>query len=224
LNKNKTGMQNMNHEANNEEIKISSSTKRHLKKVCYHEVGHWLVTNFCNFFATDIEITATDNSGSYNGSSGIVKRKDLLNKDDIIQYIEDRIKILYAGILSEYLENGKVQKEKAIDFIDNVSSNYSHIHDDHNRINELFYILVNIIIPTALPDDEIQNNINAIQDRLVDETIAMLEKSAYVIIGLADRLLSELKYVNKPVILTSEALLSLEAVSDILQKMNGEAD
>ncbi len=93
--------------------------KETLMKVLKHELGHWLVARHLGFDVGDIEITIRKleekNKGAnqyvQDGSSRVIPKPMIKTLDDLREYLDKRIQVLYAGVLAQ-IHGQKLTTEK----------------------------------------------------------------------------------------------------------------
>lgn len=90
-----------------------------LMKVLKHELGHWLLARHLGFAVGDIEISVwkcDEKKGGANqyvqdGSSRIIPEPILKSLDDLHDYLDKRIQVLYAGIAAQIHGQRLTEKE-----------------------------------------------------------------------------------------------------------------
>lgn len=108
-------------------------------RVARHEAGHWVITRVHGFQAGDFTATIFNEMGGYRGGAGITLAKPLATLSDIVLYLQQRIRVLYAGGLAESLnQSGKVDQNVAVQCV------RATAQDDHTKVRELANILRNV--------------------------------------------------------------------------------
>jgi len=93
--------------------------KETLIKVLKHELGHWLVARHLGFAVGDIEISVHKleekkrgaNQYVQNGSSRVIPEPMIKSFDDLQNYLDKRIQVLYAGVLAQIHGQGLNEQE-----------------------------------------------------------------------------------------------------------------
>ncbi|MFJ7140662.1 hypothetical protein [Pseudomonas protegens] len=78
-------------------------------KVLKHELGHWLIARHLGFTVGDIQITIIKldkkksgaNQYTHSGSSKVFLEPTLKTFSDLHNYLDQRIQVLYAGVLAQ---------------------------------------------------------------------------------------------------------------------------
>ncbi len=96
--------------------------------VARHEFGHYTVARFLGFEAEDVKLAAKATFGGVAGTAGLKLLHPLITSDDILKYCESRIKILFAGVLAEALENGVIKNDNAILYAENLRLKFQVQH------------------------------------------------------------------------------------------------
>lgn len=74
-------------------------SREEIFNICRHELGHWYLAKHCDFDQQSIEIHIRGN-GLY-GSSLSFPEPDLPTKNSILNFLNKRISVLIAGVVSE---------------------------------------------------------------------------------------------------------------------------
>jgi hypothetical protein len=93
--------------------------KETLMKVLKHELGHWLVARHLGFAVGDIEILVwklDEKKGGANqyvqdGSSRVIPEPILKSLDELSDYLDKRIQVLYAGVAAQIHGQRLTEKE-----------------------------------------------------------------------------------------------------------------
>ena len=130
-------------------------------QIIRHELGHWTTAKSLGFSVGDIMINvSSDRRGGHHASSRIFPMHSFENLNSLVDYLENRIAILYAGFHSQISRIDDTQKEH-IDSIRDIDCS-----DDNSKIRELSIILRGIIHCGNLTTDNEE-----------EQTLAILEKS-----------------------------------------------
>lgn len=133
-----------------------------------HEFGHYLVARTLGFVTGDValaSVTAMAGPGGQVDSNLLVSITDIKS---MIGYCERRVQVLMAGVLSEAIEAGLVDHEKAILFAETSGAN------DYAKWRELINILRNGSHPETTDPSAANAELQAISDRLWNAAATLL--------------------------------------------------
>ncbi|MCR4313473.1 MAG: hypothetical protein NUV58_04450 [Candidatus Roizmanbacteria bacterium] len=190
----------------NKQFPIDCCDRSHITRIGQHEVGHYIVARILGFQAGDISLTITDLVGGHIAGSEIELAMGLTTVESIIDYLENRVIVLYAGALAESLTKGRVDNKAA------ESIRLDGGKDDDAKARELIRLLRNIKFSDAQTEDEIQKGLYCICDKLWDQAANIVKKDHEIIEGLGSRLASEITHTGKTFILTEGEIKSLPAI------------
>lgn len=147
--------------------------------VARHEFGHYTVARFLGFEAEDVKLAAKATLGGVAGTAGLKLLHPLITSDDILKYCESRIKILFAGVLAEALENGVIKNDNAILYPETTGS------QDHGKARELLQIARGILHPSTKEEKTANEELKSLSDRLWSEAGGIVEEYSDFIEGMA---------------------------------------
>lgn len=101
------------------DMKVSADRKRGLKKVGQHEVSHFIVAKVLGFETGPISLEVTHPHDGHNAGAEINLYNKLSGLDNIIDYLERRITVLFAGVIGESLSLGKIDNDYALKELNN---------------------------------------------------------------------------------------------------------
>ncbi|RLA84033.1 MAG: peptidase M41 [Epsilonproteobacteria bacterium] len=182
-------------------MKIEPYHRREIKYLAQHEVGHYIVARVLGFKTGNISLEILDFNGGHKGMAEIILFAELSNIDNIIKYLENRIIVLYAGALSQTLNNGKINEDEANDLLLNKGS-----QNDFAKIRELIHVLRGIKYPKTVIDVQANNELDEIANNLWTKTIKIVEDEKELITGLASIFESDIKYTEQNIIITEKEL------------------
>ena len=140
-----------------------------------HEFGHHIVARALGFAPGDVSAEISGNAG---GSSAIDTSRPLSTVLDIAQFCEDRIKILYAGVLAETLSGEAIDVDTAIKLAHTTGK------VDHMMVQQLCNLLRNIRYASDLKP-EAEKKMQADEFRLWNESTQLVMQYAPLIQDLA---------------------------------------
>jgi hypothetical protein len=190
-------------------------------KVARHEIGHWVAARRLGFGAGDVtaKIMAYPKFGR-QGTSEIMLRCELLSIDDVIDYLERRIQICWAGAIAEALDvsNGRirdvaescpVEVEVASHLIEGASG-----RTDANLADELLQLLSNL---TRTPQtvDPVER-LHLLSEILWRRTVELIEAESQLILTLAFEFARRIRSVGVNTVATF-SVAQIEAMPDVQQ-------
>jgi len=178
-----------------------------------HEAGHYVVARVLGFKAGSVKLQMVDMNGGHIGGSGSEPARALYGVKDILEYLEARVQVAYAGALAQSLSNGKVDEKVALNTLDEGGG-----LTDSAKARELIHLIRNIRYPAANGEAEIQLGLDEIKDDLWRRAIALIEKDHELIFGLGDRLSSELKFTGQEAELSEAELESMRSIQERFPK------
>ncbi len=181
-------------------------------------MGHYVVARLMGFTTGSVSIELKDYMYGVQGSAAIVPARPLRSIDDVVDYLGRRVRVLYAGAIAETIEtsnpNKQVDEEAAGK---RFSDNDPEIANDHAKAREHLQLLRNLLYPdTDSHACAIQAELDAINDKLWQSTILLVQQHHKVIAGLASNLSSRVKRVKVEAVISAEELETLEAVKKLV--------
>jgi hypothetical protein len=185
-----------------------SSFHRHLAiEVARHEVGHYIVGRALGLSMGEISIRLLDLNGSHRGTVSISPEEELSTNDDLVDWLQRRIKQLYAGVWAQSLgKDSMVNAERATTFAKNGGQ------DDYSKAQMLIHIIRNIRFKKPSAQSELTTQLEDIHHPLWDDTAALVQAEADLIIGLSDMIGSRLHHTNETCLLTEDELLAIPSI------------
>lgn len=181
-------------------IPIIHNNKEKMKLAGQHEAGHYIAAKERGFKTGDITLTVKDNTGSYLAESEIEIHRPIKNLEMLKRYLEDRVIVLYSGVLAEALSIGCINVDTAIKHLSNGGKN------DRSKINESIHLLRNVLHADETDENEIQNQLNSIESRLWGEAIEFVETQSKAIIKIGAKIAMKLEFLNYSVALSNDEI------------------
>lgn len=178
--------------------------------LCRHESGHHVVARMCGFRTGTIHLKV-DLNGGRSGQAKVILSGAVDNLDKVETYLENRVKILYAGAAAEALRGKWVDQCQAKEILGKTGG-----ETDWARARDCIQLLRNVKFPDEDDDKEIQNQLEGLNQASWSDTVSMVEKSADVI----DRLVEMMKGKVTPnalVIISQAEIEEVEGVSGLGQ-------
>jgi len=183
-----------------------------IKKITQHEVGHYIIARVYGFKTGELSLELTDYTGAHNGGAVIELGQTLHNIEDIQNYLEKRIIILFSGVLAENLEHEIIDEDKA-----NTSLTEGGVND-YAKIRELIHLLRNIKYPKSVSDEERQKELDEIWKSLWQSAKELILKESKLIVGVASRFASDIEFTNTKYTLTESDLKLIPNLSKRFNK------
>jgi hypothetical protein len=151
-----------------------------------HEAGHYFLTRLFGFKPTVIKLKIVNHT-DHAGYSDIDLNMPITNLEEVIDYCEKRIQILYAGALAESLTNDKVDNTK-LGQIWNLGGK-----SDCEKVRELMRFIRNIKYPASITETEINANLKVIEGELLQKAGTIVEENAGLICGMGGMLFEKIR-------------------------------
>lgn len=141
--------------------------------VIRHEIGHWLMAEHLNFNRGGITIKITNNYHIYthNGSATIYPMHNLTSHELIIKYLEDRISILFSGIIAQLLFETDQSSKRSQELLDEYGA------DDSGKIEELTHIVRGITRAGTMSVENELDHKREIREKCWKTAATYIEKS-----------------------------------------------
>lgn len=157
--------------------------------VAQHEMGHYVLAKVMGFGTGGVTVELTGFNGS-RGASAIYLDQPVSDLDGVVNYLERRVLVLFAGALAEALSPIHIPK-KGID-----QPKASEIFlgpnlgadDDHSKVREALRLLRNIQHRSQCGEEEVEQQIREIANRLWARASELVERFEDTIVGLAGAL------------------------------------
>jgi hypothetical protein len=162
-----------------------------LRHVTRHEAGHYIVGRVLGFRMNGLNVMLRERGG-YSGGAKIQLGEDLSGDDDVLDYLERRVMVLYAGALSEALGagNGVIDNEKAL------QSSQDGSFGDKVKVVELLNLIRNIRHDLESTDSAYEKQLAAIDIEMWNKSATLVTENHELIEDLASRMASEVKAIG----------------------------
>jgi hypothetical protein len=138
------------------------------------------VSRVLGFKTGSLKLKMLDLNGGHIGGSIIEQVRALRGLDDILEFLEARVMVLYAGALAQSLSNGKTDDELALSILENGGGQM-----DFGKARGLIHLIRNIRFPEVVDDGEVQEALDEINNDLWGRTKVLVERDHELICGLA---------------------------------------
>lgn len=167
-------------------MKIYSTDLVKIENICNHEAGHYIIARELGFITNGISIQMRINECV--GQSVIEPRTSGINGfTELENYIRRRIKVLYAGVISESYEMENFSDYALKEW------NSAGGKDDYSKIRELTQVLRNIVYPKTENEPEAQRELTELDNELFGQTVEIVEKRLLLIREISSLLSEKVK-------------------------------
>lgn len=175
--------------------KIPEQKKQQFLGTARHEAGHHIVAGELGFKQGDIKIVIKkQHPHTCCAHAGVIVDRQTQDVKSIVKYCKDRVQVCFAGVLAETLKNGEIELNEAFSLFEKSGKS------DHEKAKELIKILRNIKYPYTSDLEIIDMQCQKIERMLFCRTYNLIIQKQSQINGLANKLISGLKYFNEPFI------------------------
>ncbi len=182
-------------------MKIQYTDTNRIKRICNHEAGHYIVARELLFITHGIAVQFDPIQG-HTGHAVIEPwTPNITSITEISVYLERRIKVLFAGAISEAMEvTGEFDADYACrDWKTGGSTN------DHSKIRELVQTLRNIKYPQTTDEAAAQIELTKIDKDLIQKTFEIVQNRIELIHEIGNMLFQKVKdYLVKYELLETE--------------------
>ena len=192
-------------------MEIYSTDLVNIENICNHEAGHYIIAKELGFITNGISIEIRIDG--YSGEAVLEPRTSGINNfTELENYLRRRIKVLYAGVISESYE-----MENCSDYALN-QWNSGGGKDDHSKIRELTQVLRNIIYPNTENEPEAQKELDNIDSELFGQTVEIVSERLQLIRGIASMLSVKVKEYNIRYTLTETEINDVVNIKELYIK------
>ena len=192
-------------------MKIYSTDLVKIENICNHEAGHYIIARELGFITNGMSIQMQTNG--HSGESVIEPwTSGINNLTELQNYLKRRIKVLYAGVISESFE-----MENHSDYALN-EWNSGGGKDDHSKIRELTQVLRNIIYPNTVQEPEAQKELTDLNNELFDQTVKIVSERLKLIRGISSMLSGKVKEYNIKYSLTETEINNVKDIKELYRK------
>jgi len=176
----------------------------HKIDVIRHEVGHWVLAKYLGFKTGDIEIEILENNKfhGHNGAAKIFPEPDINNLDTLYKYIDNRICILFAGVISQILEKNNSNERTAAILLETDGA------DDYKKIQELLFIARGVRFSGSIQESSELDHRNLIQKECWEKSDFLVKENKDLILFISKKIAQEIVLSNKCYLFKEERLNS----------------
>jgi len=161
-----------------QKLKVSDipSLKKIVPNFTHHEAGHCIIAKKLGFKTEGLTLLLEDTYGAHIGKAMIKLFEPCSTIDELIDYLNRRIIVLFSGVIAENIIDGKIDNAQAIESLQKNGVN------DYAKASELIHILNNLTLV----------NPKNTQDNLWRESIDLVEQNYNVITDVAKSFADEI--------------------------------
>jgi hypothetical protein len=179
-----------------------------------HEVGHMIAAKSVGFQTGPITLEVTDIRGGYRGGAEINMPRPLRTTAETMEYLSDRVVVLWAGALAEAFIGKKSDLETKLKAACECLNNGGGIHD-HAKARELINLLRNLRFPDKKTEVEHQKELNAIEQEVWSRAINIVQAKEELISEIAAKLARMVKFTATKYTLSAEDIAAMTDEADI---------
>lgn len=192
-------------------MEIYSTDLVKIENICNHEAGHYIIARELGFSTNGMSIEMRTNG--HSGESVIEPWTSGINNfTELENYLKRRIKVLYAGVISESFE-----MENCSDYALNEWKSGGG-KDDHSKIRELTQVLRNIIYPNTKNEPEAQKELTNLDSELFAQTVEIVKNRLNLIHGISSMLSEKVKEYNIKYSLTESEINDVANIKELYIK------
>lgn len=192
-------------------MNIHSKDLVRIENICNHEAGHYIAGRELNFITQGISIEV--NINGHCGESVIEPRTmGIDNFQKLGEYLRRRIKVLYAGVISESFDKEDCSNYALKEWRTGGGMN------DYAKIKELTQTLRNILYPETELESQAQTELDKIDKELFDESIKIVTERRELIRGISSMLLEKVKEYDKKYFLTESEINNVQNIKELYLK------
>ncbi len=182
-----------------------------IKKICNHEVGHYITSREL-LFKTHGITAQFQLPNRHSGEAGIEPwQSSISTLKGLEEYLERRIQVLYAGAIAEAMDiNGNYNSDFALkEWRTGGSVN------DHAKIRELTHVLRNIKYPETTDEKNAQTELDTIDGSLISKAGYLVHERIELVHGIGDMLFQKVKSYNVKYELTEVEIEKVKQIREL---------
>ena len=202
---------------------MNSGLPRHLRElartVAQHEMGHYVVARLLGFRTSDVSLELTGQINGHRGEAAVILGEPIRTLEEAGCYLRRRIQVLYAGALAETLppRQSPTKGANVEEAIRILTTPGNGAEQDFAKARELIQMLRNIKHPEdAIDDDELQQQLAAINDQLWGSAVNLVQEHDELIVGLAMNLADRVKRINERIVISASELERIPALKELV--------
>ena len=173
---------------------INEQDKKRAERICIHEAGHLITSKLYGFKTNGISILINQRIGHSGEATIILPMENITGNDKLIDYLEKRIQILYAGVIAQFTDIDKnFDNENALKEWRNGGGMV-----DYAKVRELVHVIRNIKFPNTYIEKEQQNELDLIDNEIFIKTVKLIKDKIEIIHNIGYTIKNKIiEYDNK---------------------------
>jgi hypothetical protein len=156
---------------------INEQDKKRAERICIHEAGHLITSKINGFKTNGITIIITQSIGHSGDATICLPKENITDMEKLIDYLEKRIQILYAGVIAEFTDLwGNFDDIKAIS-----EWTVGGGIIDYAKVRELINLLRDIKYTATLEKEIQQRELDTIDNELFNSTVELIRGNIDII-------------------------------------------
>lgn len=185
--------------------------KYRISRLCNHEAGHLIVSKIFGFKTDGISLIVNPGVGHSGEATTILPKKGIDNIDKLIIYLNERIQILYAGVIAEATDiNKNYNQDYALNEWRNGGGKV-----DHAKVRELTHVLRNITNPDTYVDKKHQEELDELDSINFDNAVQIVFDNIELIHEVGKLLSNKVILYNTNYDLSESELNELEKIEKL---------
>jgi hypothetical protein len=124
-------------------VEIPDELRHLIRQKARHEYGHWVIARMLGFKPGEVTLRVLNKEGHHEGTSSIDTYRPLARTEEILDYLERRMQILFAGALAEAPDAAMVGD----DYVETTCFTSGGGAHDAGKIHELIALHINLSQP-----------------------------------------------------------------------------
>lgn len=153
--------------------KFNPKNRKETVDVLRHEFGHLVVAKSQGFTTGEVKLQPT------RAGAIIEIVPSFKTKEDVEDFLEKRLRVLYAGALAQSLNRGKVNTVVANKYLAETAT------DDYSKAREIARTLAGIKYHDATSYDDFEQKLGKMNERFYKDAMKLVEKNAELIVDLS---------------------------------------
>lgn len=179
-----------------------------------HEAGHYIVGTILRFKQEDMAINII-NAREHSAKTGILLGEGLDSLENVVEYCERRIKVLYAGAIAEAKYTNTLTNI-GIEQILTTGGGKS----DFDKIKELLRFLRGIKHPLTTAIEETDAQFLELANEMINATIEIVEENYDTILSLGRELANLVKTNGKEYTLKRKIIEDVPSYKELFLKLS----
>ena len=179
--------------------------KERILKVCNHEAGHYIASKEMQFTTNGIKAFFNYPNGHSGESEVELWKSGLKSTNDLKSYIENRIIVLYVGVMAESMQiNGQYDELYALNEWKKGGGMI-----DHAKIRELTHVLRKVLFTETSEKSIAQEELDSIDKLLFQKSFDFVKNHIGIIYQIGNLLFEKVTMYHVEYLLTEEEIYQI---------------